>query len=75
MPGKRNPDRDERVKIPLDPETVLTHHPGAASISSASRGPAAGTPGRSPGKIPCPRGDLNTRSREISPIEEIMRSA
>jgi hypothetical protein len=23
----------------------------------------------------CPRGDLNTRSREISPIEEIMRSA
>jgi hypothetical protein len=23
MPGKRNPERDERVKIPLDPETAL----------------------------------------------------
>jgi hypothetical protein len=23
MPGKPNPDRDERVKIPLDPETAL----------------------------------------------------
>ena len=23
MPGKRNKDKDERVKIPLDPETAL----------------------------------------------------
>ena len=23
MSGKRNPERDERVKIPLDPETAL----------------------------------------------------
>jgi hypothetical protein len=23
MPGKRNPERDERVKLPLDPETAL----------------------------------------------------
>jgi hypothetical protein len=23
MAGKRNPDRDERVRIPLDPETAL----------------------------------------------------
>ncbi len=23
MTGKRNPERDERVKIPLDPETAL----------------------------------------------------
>jgi hypothetical protein len=23
MPGKPNPERDERVKIPLDPETAL----------------------------------------------------
>jgi hypothetical protein len=23
MPGKPNPDKDERVKIPLDPETAL----------------------------------------------------
>jgi hypothetical protein len=23
MPGKRNPERDERVKIPLEPETAL----------------------------------------------------
>ena len=31
--------------------------------------------GSSVGNPMCPRGDLNTRSREISPIEEIMRSA
>jgi hypothetical protein len=23
MPGKRNEDKDERVKLPLDPETAL----------------------------------------------------
>ena len=23
MPGKPNPERDERVKLPLDPETAL----------------------------------------------------
>ncbi len=48
------------------------------TIAGLAAAQEAGHPSGCPGALVfrwCPRGDLNTRSREISPIEEIMRSA
>jgi hypothetical protein len=50
MPGKRNEDKDGRVKLPLDPETALR----ALLTVKPDDEPAEGQPGDDRGKEPEP---------------------
>jgi hypothetical protein len=69
QPGRRHPVNTARQQP--EPDIRLRGHNQKRPPDQFCRYDT----GSSVGNPTCPRGDLNTRAREISPIEEIMRSA